>query len=99
MRLTLSLFCTNIIESKLGYDKVQLLNQMLERFDSLNVSTIEFYDILRAIKSNVEAIDRYYRNSDSIIINISCMIPGPTHIIEFRSNLYRSLLIAKQFYT
>ncbi|MDD2245339.1 MAG: hypothetical protein PHR13_12125 [Dysgonamonadaceae bacterium] len=99
MRLTLSLFCTNIIESKLGYDKVQLLNQMLERFDSLNVSTIEFYDILRAIKSNVEAIDRYYRNSDSIIINISCMIPGPTHIIEFRSNLYRSLLIAKQYYT
>ena len=99
MRLTLSLFCTNIIESKLGYDKVQLLNQMLERFDSLNVSTIEFYDILRTIKSNVEAIDRYYRNSDSIIINISCMIPGPTHIIEFRSNLYRSLLIAKQFYT
>ncbi len=99
MRLTLSLFCTNIIESKLGYDKVQLLNQMLERFDSLNVSTIEFYDILRTIKSNVEAIDRYYRNSDSIIINISCMIPGPTHIIEFRSNLYRSLLIAKQYYT
>jgi len=99
MRLTLSLFCTNIIESKFGYDKVQLLNQMLERFDSLNVSTIEFYDILRAIKSNVEAIDRYYRNSDSIIINISCMIPGPTHIIEFRSNLYRSLLIAKQYYT
>jgi len=99
MRLTLTLFYTNIIEPKFGCDKAQLLNHMLERFDSLNVSTIEFYDILRSIRSNVEAIDSYYRNSDSIIINISCMIPGPTHIIEFRSNLYKSILIAKQYYT
>ncbi|MDD2300455.1 MAG: hypothetical protein PHQ67_11225 [Fermentimonas sp.] len=99
MRLTLTLFCTNNPESKLAHDKAIQLNKILERFDSLNVSTSEFYDILRSIKCNVEAIDSCYRNSDSTIINISCMIPGPTHIIEFRSNLYKSILIAKQYYT
>jgi hypothetical protein len=99
MRLTLSLYCTNNSESKLAHGKAQKLKQILERFDNLNVSTIEFYDILRSIIDNIEAIDNLYRNSDTVEINISYMTPGPTHIIELRSNLYRSLLIAKQFYT
>jgi len=99
MILSLTLFCTNVPEFKVRYHKAFHLHQMLERFDRLNVSTIEFYDILRSINDHVKAIDNYYRNSDSITTDISYLNPGPTHMIEFRLNTYRSLLIAKQHYT
>lgn len=97
--LSLTLQCESIPEFNFQYYKAYRLHKIIGRFDKIDMNKNEFYDMLKSIRDNVKAIDSYYRNSNTTEIEISYDMVKATHIIGFRSNLYRAVLIAKQYYT